>query len=218
MLLPSQRIDESEIALAAGVSRTPVREALHQLAAEGLVVIGPRGGYTVMDLDVGRYRQLMEAQQIIVRAVTHLLIDRVTEEDLRSLEKAVRKVDEAQDSRDPYAIADANAQLHVLEATLAGNTYLTEMAAKVNTNLQRLAFVSFGGENNKDELPRHYERVHQDHWRYLEALRARDLTAAEEIAVEHIELFHDRVMRYLAGQGASRIDFSGLIREREPGH
>lgn len=214
-LPPSARIDENDVARESGVSRTPVREALHQLAAEDLVVIGPRGGYTVMDLNVRRYRELMEAQQIIVRAVTHLLVARASEADLERMEQAVRAVEEAEQAGEPYEIAESNAQLHILEATLAGNSYLAEMAAKVNTNLQRLSFISFGGQNNTDELPAHYERVNSDHRGYLAALRDRDVETAERIAVEHVDLFHDRMMRYLRSHEFSSIDFSGVVRRGE---
>lgn len=89
-----------------GVSHTPIREAFHQLAAEGLVTIVARGGYVVADMNINRLRELIEAQHILVRAVTHLLVARATDEGLVQLETATREVDEAEASREPNAVAE----------------------------------------------------------------------------------------------------------------
>ncbi|MFH0412479.1 GntR family transcriptional regulator [Corynebacterium sp. L4756] len=217
-LAPSQRLDENRIAEELGVSRTPVREAFHQLSAEGLVDIVSRGGYVVADMNLHRFRELIEAQHILVRAVTHLLIARATDEDLEQLEEAVRTVDSSEQSRDPHSIAEANATLHILEARLAGNDYLLAMAERVHTHLQRLAFLSFGGAGGigggqEDEsLLEHYKHVHEDHWHYLEALRSRDASTAEKVGVSHVELFQYRIRKYLEANAVDSVDFSSISR------
>lgn len=213
---PSQRLDENQVAEEVGVSRTPIREAFHQLAAEGLVTIVARGGYVVADMNINRLRELIEAQHILVRAVTHLLVARATDADLAKLEAATRAVDEAEASRDPYAVAEKNANLHILETRLTQNEYLLSMAERVHTHLQRLAFLSFGGAGGiegagKDpSLLKHYENVHKDHWAYLEALRDRDIATAKRIAVGHVELFRSRILRYLETNNMGGIDFSDI--------
>lgn len=215
-LAPSQRLDENRIAEELGVSRTPVREAFHQLAAEGLVTIVSRGGYVVADMNLHRFRELIEAQHILVRAVTHLLVARATIEDFEELEIAVRAVDEAEESRDPHAVAVANANLHVLETRLTGNDYLLSLAERVNTHLQRLAFLSFGGAGGigggeeESGLLQHYGNVHEDHWAYLSALRSRDVTTAEAVAVRHVELFQSRIRKYLEMDAVQGLDYSNL--------
>ena len=213
---PSQRLDENQVAEEVGVSRTPIREAFHQLAAEGLVTIVARGGYVVADMNINRLRELIEAQHILVRAVTHLLVARATDEDLAELEAATREVDEAEASRDPYAVAEKNAELHILETRLTQNEYLLSMAERVHTHLQRLAFLSFGGaggirgDGHDSSLLKHYENVRKDHWDYLKALRDRDVAAAEKVAVGHVELFQSRIWQYLESHAGGGIDFSDL--------
>lgn len=219
---PSQRLDENRVAEELGVSRTPIREAFHQLAAEGLVTIVARGGYVVADMNINRLRELIEAQHVLVRAVTHLLVARATDEELGDLEAATRAVDEAEASRDPYAVAEKNAELHILETRLTQNEYLLAMAERVYTHLQRLAFLSFGGaggiggDGEDQSLLRHYENVHKDHWAYLEALRAGDAATAERIAVGHVELFQSRIRQYLEANAVGDIDFSDVLRSAEP--
>ena len=213
---PSQRLDENRVAEEVGVSRTPIREAFHKLAAEGLVTIVARGGYVVADMNINRLRELIEAQHILVRAVTHLLVARATDEDLAELEAATREVDEAEASRDPYAVAEKNAELHILETRLTQNEYLLSMAERVHTHLQRLAFLSFGGaggirgDGHDSSLLKHYENVRKDHWDYLKALRDRDVAAAEKVAAGHVELFQSRIWQYLESHAGGGIDFSDL--------
>lgn len=213
---PSQRLDENQVAEEVGVSRTPIREAFHQLAAEGLVTIVARGGYVVADININRLRELIEAQHILVRAVTHLLVARITDEELAELEAATRAVDEAEASHDPYAVAETNANLHILETRLTQNEYLLSMAERVHTHLQRLAFLSFGGAGGIEgggqdpSLLKHFGNVREDHWAYLEALRSRDVVAAEKVAIRHVELFQSRIRKYLESNAVDRLDFSGL--------
>lgn len=151
-LAPSQRIDENRIASEVGASRTPVREALHQLAAEGLILIVARGGYVVADVNLPRFRELIEAEHIVARAVTHLLVARVDDAGLAQLERAIQAVDVAQEARDAAQVAETNTQLHILEARLTDNSYLLSMAERVYTHLQRFAYVSFGGAGGVDDV------------------------------------------------------------------
>lgn len=214
-LLPGERIDESRIAGDAGVSRTPVREALHQLAAEGLVEIEARGGYTVARLDLAGYRQLAEAHEIVALTVTELLVARGTAEDFAELAEYTREFERVEDTGDAAAIAEANTKLHVREAELAGNSYLTDLAVRVYTHLQRLAYLSFGGAgagagDDSTDLREHHERVRRDHRDYLAALERRDLAAARGTALGHAALFRGRVLRYLASHDARGLTLDGL--------
>lgn len=167
-------------------------------------------------MSINRLRELIEAQHILVRAVTHLLVARITDEDLAELELATRAVDKAEASRDPYAVAEKNAELNILETRLTQNEYLLTMAERVYTHLQRLAFLSFGdaggieGGGQDPSLLKHYGNVSEDHWAYLEALRSRDVVAAEKVAIRHVELFQSRIRQYLVSDSLGTINFSTI--------
>lgn len=219
---PSQRLDEVGIAAEIGVSRTPIREVFHQLAADGLVVIAPGGGYLVADMNLQRFYELVEAQHVLVRAVAHLLVAHCGSQALSELHERARAVDTAVAALDPAAISHANAQLHIAEAAATGNSYLGSLGTTVHTHLQRFAYLSFGGMQAvgapfSDELTDHYQRVHTDHWDFLAAIKRRDAPAAEAIAVRHAELFHGRIRDFLQGHAARTIDFSTLPSLREAG-
>lgn len=211
---PGASLDEAHLTQLTQLSRTPVREALHRLIAEELVIAMPRGGYRVSSIDLSDYRQMLEAQHIVVTAVTELLVDRITEDGLIQLREAAQAVESAQEANDAAAVAEANARLHILEAELAGNAYLAAMARRVYVHLQRLAFMAFGGMGVYD-LPGHYQRVREHHDIYLDALATGDRRRALEIAHAHQELFASRVRQYLTNFSAKSLAFPGLRREAD---
>ena len=207
---PGARVDEENLAKSIGVSRTPIREALMRLRADGLVVVGPRSGYYVLSIDLPHFRELSQANHIVVRAVTELLVASIDDQGLAQLEEATRSHDEAVATGDSANMSETNAQLHILEARLAGNSYLEEMATRVHTHLQCLAFVSFGGSDYSTGMAGHHERVHADHWGFLDALRERDREKALAVATGHATLFHDRVVEFLAHHNIGDLSFEGI--------
>lgn len=217
----SQKIDEAALVESIGVSRTPVREALHQLSAEGLVEVDPKGGYRVSSISLRQCRELIEAQHVLVRATTQLLVDRIDDEGLELLSDAVRAVERAADDRDVATLTRTNAELHILETELTRNSYLLAMAERVYTHLQRLAYLSFGGAHSGaarlGDIDDHYGKVHVDHWEYIDALKDRDRQRAETVAVRHVRLFQTRLTKFLADADCANLDFSTLAKDSQIG-
>ncbi|RJQ08634.1 MAG: GntR family transcriptional regulator [Bacillota bacterium] len=84
---PGQRLIQADLAAALGVSRIPVREALHRLAEEGLVVYHPRRGALVRRPDVREVHEAFETVKIIQRAAMELAVERVTDAAIADLER-----------------------------------------------------------------------------------------------------------------------------------
>ena len=206
---PNSRIDEVSLADAIGASRTPVREALHQLATEDLVTIMPRGGYQVSSMDIQKFHHVIDMQMLIARAATHRLVHAAAESDFEKLQVASDHVDEAIAEKIPALIAQRNNTLHTLEVRLCGNPLFTQFAETIYTHAERFAGLSFGGhERFRDHLTSHYENVKCHHKDYLEALRKRDLAAALEVAEAHVLLFRDRVLLSLSDLTMQQVDVS----------
>lgn len=208
-LEPNSRVDEVSLATAIGASRTPVREALHQLATENLVIIMPRGGYQVSSMDIQKFHQVMDMQMLIARGATHRLIETADEEGFNQLQAATDAVEAAIAEKNPSLIAQRNSALHTLEVRLAGNPFFTQFAETIYTHAERFANLSFGGHRSfRQDLVDHYENVRCHHSDYLQALRNQDLTAALEIAEAHVLLFRDRVLKSLANLTMQDVDVS----------
>jgi len=197
-LRPGQRIDDISLSAKLDMSRTPVREALFQLSSDGLVDVGPRGGFTVAGLELLDIRELFEAHLVLARAVARLLVSRVTESDLDQLRSFTEAVDRATVEGDPARISQTNAELHLLEARLARNGYLEFLATRIHSQGQRLAYLSFGGDGMTDpNLATHYRTACMDHAESLLALEDRDADRAEAVAARHVQLFRGRISTYL---------------------
>ena len=197
-LRPGQRVDDIRLSADLGLSRTPVREALFQLSSDGLVDVGPNGGFAVSGLDILDIRELFEAHLILARSVARMVAMRATEADLEALEAATSTVNVAVAGGHPNFVARANSELHELEAQVARNAYLEMLAGRIHGQGQRLAFLSFGGGGLTDpSLARHYQATCDDHDASLLAFRDRDADLAEEIASRHVHLFRSRITTFL---------------------
>lgn len=206
-LEPGSRIDEVSLATAIGASRTPVREALHQLATEDLVTIMPRGGYQVSSMDIQKFHHVIDMQMLVARAATHRLVQSADETDFDTLQEATDWVDQAIAAEDSGLIAQRNNALHTLEVRLCGNPFFTQFAETIYTHAERFASLSFGGHQRfRDDLAKHYDNVKCHHEDYLKALRHRDLAAALSIAEAHVLLFRDRVLMTLSETTMQDVD------------
>lgn len=210
-LRPGQRVDDIQLSAELGLSRTPVREALFHLGSDGLIQIGARGGFTVQGLDLLDIRQLFEAHLMLAKSVARLLTSRISDEGIDQLEAASNAVDRATSEGNPASIASANTYLHMAEAKLARNMYLEFLAARIHSQGQRLAFLSFGGDGMTDpHLAEHYRTACLDHAEMIVALRSRDADRAEEIATRHVHLFRSRMTTFLAAGVLDDVTMTGI--------
>src|SRR5688572_31985563 len=77
-LLPGERFSESDIARRTGVSRTPVREALHKLEKEGYLQVASRSGWNVRQFDFDFFENLYDVRLILELAAVKQICDRAT--------------------------------------------------------------------------------------------------------------------------------------------
>jgi DNA-binding GntR family transcriptional regulator len=203
-VLPGQRLEDIELGKELELSRTPIREALYRLSSEGLVTV-TGSGFAVRSLDLLDVSQLFEAHLVVARTVGRLLARRATENGLRALHAATDEVDQAVSRRAPAEIAVRNAELHRLEASLAGNEHIKALAWSIHDQEQRLAYLSFGGQADWTDLDEHFKWVCRDHEEFFVAISDRDADTAEGVAARHVHLFRDRVQRFLVSDDAEGL-------------
>lgn len=133
-LVPGTRLDETSFAKRFGVSRTPVREALQQLAAAGLVEVRPRRGAVVAMATPQRLYEMFEVMAEIEAMCVRLAARRITPEGLARLQDAQAECAARRD--DPDAYYDANEQFHQAIYALSGNAFLAEEAHALQKRLR----------------------------------------------------------------------------------
>jgi DNA-binding GntR family transcriptional regulator len=178
-----ERLLETTLAARLGVSRTPVREALTRLVAEGLAedVPGSRG---VIVRDMQReLAEIYALRQVLEGYAARLAAERITAEELGELEllsahiaECVRKKEE-----DDAALAQHAAltnELHRLIARASRNDRLIRMIADYGNYFLSVDFLKMYDRATMS-------RLHQQHEKILAALRARDGEQAEKLVREH---------------------------------
>ena len=118
-LRPGQHLDETELALRFEVSRTPIREALIQLASMGLVVIRPRRGAVVAELGAQELVEMFEVMSELEAMCSRLAARRMTPVETETLLAAHAACMEARDAQDPDDYYYKNEAFH--EAIYAGS-------------------------------------------------------------------------------------------------
>ena len=150
-LRPGQLIDEASLAARFDVSRSPVREALVRLAAEGLVETVPNKGTIVTPLNIEEFPQYIDALDLIQRAVNRLAARHRTEADLAVIRKASRDFSDRVVANDALGMIAQNVVFHLAIAAAGRNRILTDTYRRIlsegRRNL-RLYYRSYG-----DTLP-----------------------------------------------------------------
>lgn len=181
-LAPGDRLKEREICDRLAVSRTPVREALRRLEADGLVRLEPRRGGVVTELDLDEANEIFSLGAVLESFAARQAASRATPADLARLDKLVADMGRlvtrgAHDLRAQYMSLDN--ELHGTILELAGNRYLVAMLRQtVGLPVLVRAFTGYSTED--------LERSHQQHQTIVEALHAGDPDWAEAAMRCHI--------------------------------
>jgi DNA-binding GntR family transcriptional regulator len=179
-----ERLRLDALATQLGVSRTPVREALNQLAAEGLIEIRPRHGTFVAQVDHDTVTELYQVRLVIDTSVGKLLARRLTASQTRTLAKLVDKLVRLVDG-DTYvdygAYLEVDRAFHSAIVRLLGNRRLTALYEEINLPLWLVRAQQDAG------TPRDARESLAEHRAILRALESHDPDAAAEAMAAHIE-------------------------------
>ncbi len=133
---PGCRLDEVELAERHGVSRTPVREALFQLGAAGLVTLRPRRGAIVPLVSAQRLVEMFDVMAELEAMCSRLAARRASAEECRELQARHADCQTAVEANDPNGYYQRNEIFHHLLYRLAHNTFLEEQALALSRRLR----------------------------------------------------------------------------------
>ena len=198
---PGSRIDERLLMERFNLSRTPAREALNRLAAEGLVEIQSNKGAFVRPLDIDHVKQLFDAYFTSERVNGHFC--NTSHADLvADLERIRESYEQASAARDYLEVTRLNSAFHRRIALATGNEYYREFSARLHGQARRLSYFIYLSESHQTKrLDRHQRKIGAHHNAIIEMVRGGDNDGLVEIMTEHAQLFHDRIMRAI---GATR--------------
>ena len=177
-LEPGSRLKEEELARELGISRTPVREALLMLQAEGLIVTAPNRGAVVRAHDANDLKDLYQLRALLEGYATRQAARRISGEELDRLNESCARFD-ALAGDDVRALVKENLHFHNTILGAAGSERLSGMVQKViELPLVYKSYIWYSPDQKR--ISAHYHR------QITNALGARDAERAELIMREHI--------------------------------
>lgn len=189
-LAPKERLMEMHLANTLGVSRTPVREAIHMLELEGLARIIPHKGAEVASITVDDMKEVLEVRRALDILCVELACQRISDEEVCLLKKACEDFARETEIGDITSIAARDVAFHDIIIKATGNSKLENLINNLSEQMYRYRF-----EYIKD--PDIYTQLIDEHKAIYEAVYKRDASAASRIAGIHIDNQEDAIMRQI---------------------
>ncbi len=176
---PGTRLKETQIAAELGVSRTPVREAIHKLERDGFVIMIPGKGAYVRGYDPEKLKELMEVRSLLEGYAAGLAAERCSEEFFDRLEGILGEFKDAVSKGDLPRYIKLATEFHEAIYRNCGNKKLLELIQSLRDQFFRLR-ISFL------EIPEMAEESLRDHIELVRLMRKRDSRAVEDFVRRYI--------------------------------
>ena len=184
-LKPLSVINEKALRKDLGLGRTPIREALHRLAAESFVIIAPRRGMFVADISITDLQKIFEVRVTMEGLCARLAAQRATEEQIKQMEAAFARL-QSVSSNDAEALMAIDTRLHDLMYQAAHNEFLVDSLSHLHALSLRLWYLVL---NHLTDLKWSIE----EHGELTKALKAGDEDQAEILIQQHIRNFQQEI-------------------------
>ncbi len=198
-LKPGEKLLEIKIAKQLGVSRTPVREALKQLSAEGFLKMYPNLGAVVVEFSLEDIREVLQIRRALEGLAASIAAEKSSKEEITKLEEIIEKMSNCVSKNDITAYSDLNGEFHNLIFSVCGNKRLIKICNNLSNSEQRFKIRSLRGNLGrlKYSLKEHQEIV--------KALKRRDAEQAGKLSQIHI----DNVLKNILENESKKKDGKG---------
>jgi DNA-binding GntR family transcriptional regulator len=194
-LQPGSSLDEATLVEQHGVSRTPVREALIQLAAEGLIEIRPRRGAVVTSIGPTRLMEMFEVMAELEAMCGRLAARRMSDAQRKALLVAHHACEDARDKDDSDAYFYCNEQFHSAIYAGSQNQFLIEQTSQLQRRLRPYRRLQLRVRNR-------LSASFKEHLSVVEAITAGDAEASEKALRNHVVVQGERFADLLASLNA----------------
>ena len=189
-IAPGAKLNERELCEQLRVSRTPLREAIKLLAAEGLVDLLPNRGAVAVKLTEADVLNTFEVLAMLEGMSGELAAQRISDGELAEVRALHYEMMACFARRDLSGYYRINARIHAAINDAAKNPVLTSTYRSINARVQSLRF-----RTNQNDAK--WKSAVAEHERMLEALKARDAAALRKVLVEHLLRKRDTVLELM---------------------
>jgi len=184
-LPPFSVINEQALMEELELGRTPIREALLRLAAEGLVDIVPRRGMFVANIKITDLQKIFEVRMLLEGFCARLAAQRITEEQIAQMEAILQHLGQVQNG-DVEALMAIDERFHALLYQAADNEFLAETLERLYAPSLRLWHLALDRLND-------VRGAIEQHRGVAEALKAGDGARAEALIQQHVTQFQQEI-------------------------
>ncbi len=204
-IAPGTLLDESDLSRRFALSRSPVREALIRLSAEGLIQTLPNRSPVVTPFDIAQVPGFLDALELMYRATCRLAAMYRTDAELKAIAAKARQLERGYKDT---ALADQmreNREFHLLIAEAGGNPIYAAWLGQLLDQGQRLFRLSAFFEGDKA-----VKSDFSEHTAIVSAIEKQDLAAAELAAARDLDILRNRLLREFGSRptGGMRLEGS----------
>ena len=178
-LMPGDWIDEMELCKQIGISRTPLREALKVLHAEGLIEIVPRRGSRVSVLDEDGLHELFPVMANLEGLCAYFAVRHQTAEELAELESLHEQLEQLAAAGKVDEYFEVNHQFHKQVQNFAHNRWLSRISSELR-NVLLLA------RHRQLQVPGRLQQSLEEHCQIMQAFREQDAAKAQQKMNDHL--------------------------------
>jgi len=176
-LEPGSWIDEMKLAEEYGISRTPLREALKVLAAEGLVTMKLRRGAYVTEVSERDLSEVFHLLSLLESDAAAVVAEQASDEQIADLQALHKQLEAATGNRDKFFAINERFHMRLLE--IAGNRWRDQMVADLRKVMKLYRHHSLFKQGR-------LEASLKEHRRIMSALKARDAVKVRELMQQHL--------------------------------
>jgi len=186
---PGDKLFESRIAKQLGVSRTPVREALRELAAGGFVKTNPNQAIMVSDISIKDLREVLQIRGVLEGLAARLAAPLITEEKIKVLETCNENMKKLVGQNNIIAFGKESNKFHELILDICENDRLTQIRKNLADQIYRFRNISL-------HIPGRLGSALLEHREITEALKQGDADKAEALSRTHIANVLKNILSY----------------------
>lgn len=173
-------LTEQSLSVRLGVSRTPIRAALHTLAEEGLINLIPNRGAVVVGVTREDLIDIYKIRMRLEGLASALAAERISPEELATLRESVELAEFYISRNDTEHLKELDTQFHAMIYRASGNRMLNKTLSELHRNIISYRKMSLA-------VPGRLERSVGEHREILKAIEAKDAERADRLTSAHVE-------------------------------
>ena len=198
-LKPGEKLWESKIAEQLGVSRTPVREAIQKIAAEGFVKMEPNLGIVVHEFSFKDLKEVLQIRRVLEGLAASVAAEKINPEEISQLQKNIEETTICVIKNDLVTYLEFNAKFHSLIFQFSRNERLIKMSLQLVGPEHRFKIRAL-------TIPGRLKYYLEEHQKIVEALKRRDAEQAGRLSQKHAENILKNILVYEDKEGEEDKD------------